>query len=128
ARQVLLGEIIASHGSLDLLLNVAGVLRPGHVHVLSAGEIDLHLDVNAKGVMYGTQAAAREMVRHGGGQIINIASMAALAPIPGIALYSASKFAVRAFSLAVAYELAPHNVRVSVICPDAVSTPMLDLQ
>ena len=51
-----------------------------------------------------------------------------MAPIPGISLYSASKFAVRGYSLAVAQELAPHNVQVTVLCPDAIRTPMLDLQ
>src|SRR5205823_4569252 len=64
--------------------------------------------------------------RHG--HIINIASMAALAPIPGISLYSASKYAVRGFSLAAAQELRAHGVYVTVVCPDAVQTPMLDAQ
>jgi 3-oxoacyl-[acyl-carrier protein] reductase len=68
------------------------------------------------------------MVGRGGGHIINIASLAALAPVPGIALYSASKYAVRGFSLAAAQELRPHGVAVTVICPDAVDTPMLDRQ
>ena len=62
------------------------------------------------------------------GHIINISSLAGVAPIPGIALYSASKFAVRGFSIALAYELKRENIYVSVICPDAVNTPMLDLQ
>jgi 3-oxoacyl-[acyl-carrier protein] reductase len=54
--------------------------------------------------------------------------MAALAPIPGISVYSASKFAVRGFSLAAAQELEPHGVYVTVVCPDAVATPMVDYQ
>lgn len=119
---------VERHGRLDLLCNVAGVLRPGLVHDASAADIDFHVDVNAKGLMYGTQAAAAVMVRQGRGQIVNVASMAALAAVPGIALYTASKWAVRGFSLAVAQELAPRGVRVSVVCPDAVQTPMLDLQ
>ena len=62
------------------------------------------------------------------GHIINIASLAGVAPIPGISLYSASKFAVRGFSIALGYELKNDNISVTVICPDAVNTPMLDLQ
>ena len=78
--------------------------------------------------MLGTQTAARQMVRQGSGHIVNISSMAGIAPIPGIASYTASKFAVRGFSLAVAHELRPHGVSVSCVCPDAVETPMLELQ
>ena len=68
------------------------------------------------------------MIETGHGHIINIASLAGVAPISGIALYSTSKFAVRGFSLALAQELTPHGINVSVICPDAIQTPMLDLQ
>ncbi|MBX3413005.1 MAG: SDR family oxidoreductase [Pirellulales bacterium] len=115
-------------GPIDVLLNAAGVIRPGLVHHLDAAAVDLHLDINAKGTIYGTQAAARRMVSRGAGHIVNLASMAALAPVPGLALYTASKFAVRGFSLAMAREVAPLGVAITVICPDAVRTPMLDLQ
>lgn len=123
-----LDAAVTRFGRLDVLMNVAGVIRPGLVHETPAEMVELHLDINAKGTIFGTQAAARRMVAQGSGHIVNIASMAALAPVPGIALYSASKFAVRGFSLAVARELRPHNVFVTVICPDAVQTPMLELQ
>ena len=89
-------------GRIDVLMNVAGIIAPGKVHEITADRMLSHLDVNARGVMLGTQAAARQMVRQGQGHIINIASLAGLAPIPGIAPYTASKFAVRGFSLAVA--------------------------
>ncbi len=115
-------------GRLDVLLNVAGYVHPGWIHEVDAEEIDRHIDINTKGVILGTRAAARQMVKQGHGQIVNIASLAGIAPIPGISLYSASKFAVRGFTLAVAEELRPHGVTVSVVCPDAVDTPMLDKQ
>lgn len=70
---------------------------------------------------------ARSMAGRGG-HVVNVASLAALAPIPGLALYSASKHAVRAFSIAAAEELAPAGIAVTVVCPDAVATPMLDIQ
>lgn len=128
AWQSAIDDLVARRGPIDVLMNIAGALKPGYVHELSPKEIDLHLDVNAKGLMYGSQLAAAQMVKQGQGHIVNIASMAALAAVPGIALYTASKWAVRGFSLAMARELAPLGVRVSVICPDAVQTPMLDLQ
>ncbi len=115
-------------GEVDLLYNVAGILRPGPVHAAPVEEVALHLDVNAKGVLLGTRLATERMVARGRGHVVNVASMAALAPIPGLALYSASKFAVRAYSLIAAQELRPLGVHVTVVCPDAVQTPMLDLQ
>jgi len=114
--------------SLDWLVNVAGVLRVEPVAELRPESVAMQLDVNTKGVILGTQAAAAVMVRQGRGRIVNVASMAALAPVPGISVYSASKFAVRGFSLAAAQELEPQGVSVSVICPDAVATPMVDYQ
>jgi 3-oxoacyl-[acyl-carrier protein] reductase len=78
--------------------------------------------------MYGTKIIGDYMKKQGSGHIINIASLAGIAPVPGIALYSASKFALRGFSLAAAYEYAPFGVTISVVCPDLVNTNMLDLQ
>ncbi|MEM7352842.1 MAG: SDR family oxidoreductase [Acidobacteriota bacterium] len=115
-------------GGLDVLLNVAGIIRPALAAEVTIDDVHHHFDINAKGVVFGTRAAARPMIERGAGHIINIASLASLAPIPGISLYSASKYAVRAFSLAAAEELRPHGVAVTVVCPDAVATPMLDLQ
>ncbi len=115
-------------GPVDVLFNVAGYLTPGYVHETRLEDIDRHLDINTKGVMFGTRVAAERMVRRGQGHIVNIASMAAFAPIPGLSLYSASKFAVRAYSLAAAIELRSKGVAVTVVCPDAVATPMLDKQ
>src|SRR5882672_6430291 len=91
---------------IDTVMNVAGVLRPDFVVDIQTSDIDLTLDVNTKGAIYGTQAAFRIMRNqadeHGRGHIINIASMAGIAPVPGLSVYSASKFALRGYSLAVA--------------------------
>jgi 3-oxoacyl-[acyl-carrier protein] reductase len=115
-------------GPVDVLLNVAGFLKPGFVHEVDDRAVDLHIDVNVKGVIWGTRAAARRMVARGSGHIVNFGSLASLAAVPGLCLYSASKFAVRGFSLAAAAELRPLGVHVTVLLPDAVQTPMLDLQ
>jgi NADP-dependent 3-hydroxy acid dehydrogenase YdfG len=124
----LLAQLLRRFGRLDVLHNVAGVLKPGYMETASAADVDFHVDVNLKGVMHGSQCAARQMLEQGGGHIINIASLAGLAPVPGLALYSASKFGVRGYSLAIAHELKGRGVKVTVVCPDAVQTPMLDLQ
>lgn len=113
---------------VDVLMNIAGYLRPGYIHELPIAEVDRHVDINIKGTIFGTQAAATQMVKQGQGHIINVGSLASLAPVAGLNLYSASKFAVRGFSLAVAQELRMHGVYVTLVLPDAVQTPMLDLQ
>jgi len=121
-------EAVDAWGGFDVLYNIAGYLQPGYVDAFALEDIDRHFDINAKGVILGTRLAAEKMVAQGHGHIVNIASMAALAPVPGLALYSATKYAVRSFSLAAAVELAPKGVAVTVVCPDAVATPMLDKQ
>jgi NADP-dependent 3-hydroxy acid dehydrogenase YdfG len=115
-------------GRVDVLLNVAGYLRPGAGWAATAEEVDRHVDINLKGVIHGTRIVGRQLVAQRGGHIVNFGSLASLAPVPGLALYSASKFAVRGFSLASAQEMAEHGVAVTVVMPDAVQTPMLDLQ
>lgn len=113
---------------LDVVMNVAGYLQPAYVQDVADRDIDLHFDVNLKGVVLGTRAAARHMVKQGYGHIVNVGSLASLAPVGGLSLYAASKFGVRGFSLAAAQDLEPHGVSVSLVMPDAVDTPMLDKQ
>ena len=120
-----LRELLAAWQRLDVLFNVAGLIHPGWLAEVRVKDIDQHIDVNFKGVAFGSRVAARQMLAQGGGQIVNFASLAGIAPIAGIGLYSASKFAVRAYSLVLAQELAPRGVHVTVICPDAIETPML---
>lgn len=115
-------------GGVDVLCNVAGVLKENWCDQASASEVDFHIDINFKGTVFGVQAVLPHMLDKGSGHIVNVASLAALSPVPGLSLYSASKFAVRSYSLAIAMELAPKGIAVSTICPDAVQTPMLDIQ
>jgi 3-oxoacyl-[acyl-carrier protein] reductase len=128
AWQAAIGQAVERFGRLHVLLNIAGVMKPGYIIDLTTAEVDWMLDVNLKGAIYGTQAAAHHMRQHGGGHIINIGSLAGLAPIVGIGLYSVAKSGLRAFSLITADELKPHRIAVSVIHPDGVQTPMLDIE
>jgi 3-oxoacyl-[acyl-carrier protein] reductase len=121
-------KAIQKFGGIDILLNVAGVITPGFVEDFTLEDIDYHIDINVKGVMYGTKIVADEMLKQGSGHIINFASLAGVAPIHGIALYSASKYAVRGFSLAITPELKAKGIYISVVCPDLVDTNMLTLQ
>lgn len=122
------GACTEKYGRIDYLFNIAGVSQPRFITEADEGLIDKHLDINAKGVLYGTTQVAQFMEQQSHGHIINIASLAGIAPVPGMAYYTASKFAVRGFSLAAAMELREKNIFVTTICPDLVRTPMLDHQ
>lgn len=119
---------LAKYGRLDYLFNIAGVSLPRFILDAEPLHVDRHIDVNTKGVLYGTTLAAKIMQRQGSGHIVNISSLAGIAPVAGLSYYTASKYAVRGFSLAAAQELRPKGIHVTVICPDLVKTPMYDHQ
>lgn len=114
--------------SISHLFNCAGVIRPGFVRNVELSDIDFHFNVNTKGSILGIKFIADLMKSQGFGHVITISSLAGLAPVSGLSLYSASKFAIRGFCLAAAAEYKAFGVHISVVCPDLVSTPMLDLQ
>jgi len=115
-------------GRIDWLFNVAGVIAPEYVYEADTQHIDRVIDINLKGTMYGCSLVSPYMVRQGSGHIVNISSLAGLAPVPGLSIYVASKFGVRGYSLAIALELKDKGVKVTVVCPDATNTHMLDEQ
>ncbi|MBV8965236.1 MAG: SDR family NAD(P)-dependent oxidoreductase, partial [Mycobacteriaceae bacterium] len=84
------------------------------------------IDVNIRGVVHGVVAAYPLMIRQGYGHIINTASMAGLVPAGRLTSYATTKHAVVGLSLALRSEAAAHGVGVSVLCPGAVETPILD--
>jgi short-subunit dehydrogenase len=111
--------------ALDVLVHNAGYGHPGGVCDLPADEIGRHLDVNLRSVMQLTAGIAPLMRSRGRGRIVAIASMAAVIPLPGSAYYTAAKYGLRGFCLALHHELLPHGIGVSCVCPSAVDTPML---
>jgi len=119
---------VGTWGRVDYLINNAGYGAPGYIHETPLEEISKHINTNTIGSITGAKLAAELMVKQGSGHIINIGSLAGVAPVAGISLYSASKFALRGFSLATALELRDHGVHVSVVSMDVVDTPMLDPQ
>ena len=120
--------VIKEWGKIDICMNIAGFAVQGFVTEFPLEHIDLHIDINTKGAILGTRFAAEQMVKQGYGHIINMCSLAGLAAVPGTSLYSASKFALRSFSLAAYYELKPHGVHVTLIEPDLVDTAKLQTQ
>ena len=124
----LFADVDRRFGRLDYLFNIAGVHQPAYTVDASLDDVDFHLDVNAKGTIYGTVLAVKRMKEQGFGQVVNVASLTGVAPITGLDLYTASKFAIRGFSLAAAHGLHGTGVTVTVVCPDLVDTPMMEHQ
>ena len=122
----LVEEARKTHGRLDVYVNNAGIAATGPFEEISDAVVARHIEVNLLGVMYGTRAAARLMRTQRSGHIVNIASLAGLSVVPGAAAYCASKFGVRGYTHSCALEMRDTPIRFTVICPDAVDTPMLD--
>ncbi len=112
-------------GRLDLFFNNAGIGVAGEVARYARRDWDDVLDVNLRGVIHGIQAVYPIMIAQRHGHIVNTASMAGLMPMPGGASYTATKHAVVGISKALRIEAAFHGVRVSVLCPGAIRTPIL---
>ena len=118
-----MAEAINRMGSIDVLINNAGISIRHDFLDITPEEFDKVLGVNLKGVFYVAQTAARHMVEKGSGVILNTASTAGTTGYPHYADYSASKGGVIALTLSMALELAP-VVRVNAISPGYVLTPM----
>ena len=116
----------AALGGIDLLVNNAGVLAVCAVVDMPLSEWHRVMAVNATGTFLVSRAVVRRMVEAGcGGSVVSIASIAGKRGDPGLAHYSASKFAVVGFTQALAREVAKHGIRVNAICPGVVETPMI---
>jgi 3-oxoacyl-[acyl-carrier protein] reductase len=114
---------VAEFGRLDVMVNNAGLAVYGPVEGTSADAVNAMIDTNVKGVIYGSQAAFRVMKAQGSGLIVNISSIAGKLHLPNEAVYNASKWAVNGFTGTLRLEAAPHNVRVSCVCPGGIDTP-----
>ena len=114
-------------GRLDIAVNAAGVISVQRVDGMSEREWDRVMNVNAKGTFFCCQGAIPLLRRTGAGTIVNIASVSGKDGYPGLAHYSASKYAVIGFTNSLAKELAREEITVNAICPGVVRTAMWDL-
>ncbi|MFE5870963.1 SDR family NAD(P)-dependent oxidoreductase [Streptomyces roseifaciens] len=113
-------------GALDGLVSNAGILRCNQLTDTSLQEFTEVCRVNQLGAFLGMRAVAPELAAAGGGTMVNTASYAALAGMPFLTSYAASKAAVLAMTRVAALELAACGIRVNAVCPGAIDTPMTD--
>jgi len=126
AIQALVDFAVAHFGGLHVMFNNAGISGANRGRFLDDDFRDFErvMAVNLLGVMVGSQRAARHMVDHGGGSIINTTSIAALMPGGGVMTYRASKAGVIAFSKSIAIDLGEYRIRVNCIAPGLIPTGM----
>jgi NAD(P)-dependent dehydrogenase (short-subunit alcohol dehydrogenase family) len=126
AMEQLVQETVARTGRLDFIFNNAGIVIAGPVDRLGIEDWNQIVDVNLRGVINGTQATYKIMMKQGFGHIINTASMAGLGAGPGNVAYTTTKHAIVGLSKSLRAEAAQYGIRVSVLCPGAVRTPILE--
>ena len=119
-------QILNEFGRVDVLYNNAGVNSSGSVVDATEDDWDHCFAVNAKGTFLCSRVAARSMVQTGGGSIVNQGSVAAVVGVANFASYCASKGAVVALTRSMSVDLAPRGIRVNVICPGTVYTPLME--
>jgi len=118
--------VIARYGRLDCMVNSAGIGSDIPFLQTSLESFDRILSVNLRGTFIVGQSAARAMKESGGGSIVNIASVSGITGNAGRSAYGASKWGVVGLSRVMAIDLASINIRVNVIAPGAVETPLVD--
>lgn len=114
---------IETAGGCDILINAAGIGRIGTpLHQLPVEDFDAILATNLRAPFLLMRAVVPHMIARGGGDIVNISSLAGQGPLANGAAYSASKWALNGLSYSAAEELRAHNIRVSVVAPGSVNT------
>ncbi|WP_274650865.1 SDR family NAD(P)-dependent oxidoreductase [Paenibacillus humicola] len=121
-----MNAVAEQFGSIDILLNNAGILKRGPAEEMSVQDWQAVMDVNLNGVFICSKEAAKHMIRQGGGSIVNIASMSGfIVNTPQLqAAYNTSKAAVVMATKSFASEWAPHGIRVNGIAPGYMKTSM----
>jgi NAD(P)-dependent dehydrogenase (short-subunit alcohol dehydrogenase family) len=120
-------EIHDGHGSMDVVMNIAGVSTWGKIERLEHDDWRQMIEVNLIGPISVLERFVPPMIEAGrGGHLVNVSSAAGLFGLPWHAAYSASKFGLRGVSEVLRFDLRRHGIGVSLVCPGAVDTPLVD--
>ncbi|HXV82463.1 MAG TPA: SDR family NAD(P)-dependent oxidoreductase [Candidatus Binatia bacterium] len=124
--KALIDETVKRFGGLDIVVNSAGVRTNGSITEITEEQWDRTIDVNLKGAFVVSRLAIPEMIKRGGGVILNIGARSGIAGQAGRAAYCASKGGLITLTEAMAMDYAAQNIRVNCICPGPTRTPMVD--
>jgi len=122
----LVDKAVQQFGRVDVILNNAGVMPLSPMDRINVEEWNTMIDVNIKGVLNGIAAVLPYMKEQKSGQIINTSSVAGHKVFGGSAVYSATKYAVRALTEGLRMEVKPYNIRTTIVSPGAVKTELLE--
>ncbi len=122
----LVNDVYDRHGRLDLMINNAGIGVIGFAHEMTLAYWERIYDTNVRGVLHGVLAAYPIMIKQGHGQIANTASLNGLLPSPLQGPYAMTKHAVVGLTMSLRLEAQAYGVRINLICPGLIETPMLD--
>jgi 3-oxoacyl-[acyl-carrier protein] reductase len=117
-------SVVDRWGSIDVLVNNAGVARDGVIALFSDDDTDTVIDLNLKATIHLTRLVVRNMLVHGGGRIVNISSIVGLTGYRGLAVYSATKAALDGFTRSLARELGTRKITVNSVAPGYLRTEM----
>ena len=120
----IVGRVLTTWGSLDIVVNNAGTTRDGLLLRMSEDDWDTVLDSNLKGAFLMTRAALKPMIKQRRGKIVNITSVMGLMANPGQANYSASKAGLIGFTRTTAKEVASRSIQVNAVAPGFIETAM----
>ena len=123
--EALVDLALARFGRLDVAVNNAGLDARGQLDAFDEETYERVFDTNVRGVFLGMRAQIKALRRAGGGAIVNLSSTAGSRGMAGMSIYAASKHALEGLSKAAALELAAENIRVNVVAPGPILTPML---
>lgn len=117
---------VREFGSVDVLVNNAGVVNDAYLLMLNAESLKKSLDINIMGYFNCAQQAALKMMKNRSGKIINISSVSSVHALVGQSVYSATKGAVNSMTANLAKELAPYGIQVNAVAPGFVETEMIN--
>lgn len=120
----LIARTLATHGRIDVLVNNAGIFKAAEFLDVTEADFDAVIRVNVKGSFLMGQAVAREMVKTGGGSIVNMSSVNGVLTIPTIASYNVSKGGINQLTRVMALALADKGVRVNAVAPGTIATEL----
>ncbi|WP_342567702.1 SDR family NAD(P)-dependent oxidoreductase [Psychrobacillus sp. FSL K6-4046] len=119
-------KTVETFGSVDMFFNNAGISGPGKKFLdNSIEQIDLVVDINLRGALYGLYYVLPEMIKNGGGSIVNTSSTAGLVGQDGVVSYSATKHGIVGITKSIAAEYASQGIQINAVAPGSTETPMV---